>query len=183
MQRVFEPTVSEQVPVVAVAPRLGGLRGKRIGFVDNSKCNADLFIRRLCSQFGDRYAVVPGPIVRKLAPKDRLSEADLSRLAQCDAVILCFGDCGTSTSITVADANLNDTTSNPAAYSLAVDCLANEGSAGYVTRPRGDWSLPGSCERIELRGPRRNPQGDVHRGGQSKQKSELPPGAGSAPKP
>src|SRR6202035_5300398 len=70
----------------------------------NSKCNADLFIKRLCHQFGDRYAVVPGPIVRKLAPKDRLSEADLSRLAQCDAVVLCFGDCGTSTSINVADA-------------------------------------------------------------------------------
>lgn len=33
-----------------------------------------------------------------------------------------------------------NTTSNPAVYSLALDCLANEGTAGYVTRPRGDWS-------------------------------------------
>ena len=101
---LLEPTVADRPPVIAGAKRLSDLHGKRVGFVDNSKCNADLFIRRLCSQFGDRYAVVAGPIVRKLAPKDRLSEADLSRLAQCDAVVLCFGDCGTSTSITVADA-------------------------------------------------------------------------------
>jgi hypothetical protein len=101
---LLEPTVTECVPPMAGARRLADLRGKRLGFVDNSKCNADLFIKRLCSQFGDRFAVVPGPIVRKLAPKDRLSDADLSRLAQCDAVVLCFGDCGTSTSINVADA-------------------------------------------------------------------------------
>jgi hypothetical protein len=101
---MLEPTVTDRPLAIAGAPRLADVRGKRLGFVDNSKCNADLFIRRLCNQFGDRFAVVPGPIVRKLAPKDRLSEADLSRLAQCDAVVLCFGDCGTSTSINVADA-------------------------------------------------------------------------------
>ena len=33
-----------------------------------------------------------------------------------------------------------NTTSIPAVYSLALDCLANEGTAGYVTRPRGDWA-------------------------------------------
>ena len=101
---LLEPTVADRPATFTGARRLNDVRGKRLGFVDNSKCNADLFIKRLCHQFGDRYAVVPGPIVRKLAPKDRLSEADLSRLAQCDAVVLCFGDCGTSTSINVADA-------------------------------------------------------------------------------
>jgi hypothetical protein len=101
---LFEPTVTDRPTPIAGARRLADVHGKRVGFVDNSKCNADLFIKRLCSQFGDRFSVVPGPIVRKLAPKDRLSDADLSRLAQCDAVVLCFGDCGTSTSINVADA-------------------------------------------------------------------------------
>jgi hypothetical protein len=101
---LLEPTVGDRPPAMAGASRLADVRGKRLGFVDNSKCNADLFIRRLCNQFGERFAVVPGPIVRKLAPKDRLSEADLTRLSQCDAVVLCFGDCGTSTSINVADA-------------------------------------------------------------------------------
>jgi hypothetical protein len=104
MQRVLEPTVTEEVAVVPMAPRLAGLPGRRIGFVDNSKCNADLFIDRIAAQLCERFAVVRGPVVRKSAPKDRLSPADLNVLAGCDAVVQCFGDCGTSTSISVADA-------------------------------------------------------------------------------
>jgi hypothetical protein len=102
--QLLEPTVSDQSPSISVAQRLCDVRGKRLGFVDNSKCNADLFIQRLSAQLTDRFAVVGGPVIRKAAPKDRLTEDDLANLAQCDAVVQCFGDCGTSTSISVADA-------------------------------------------------------------------------------
>lgn len=34
-----------------------------------------------------------------------------------------------------------NTTHAPAIYSLATACLANEGTAGFVTRPQGDWTL------------------------------------------
>jgi aryl-alcohol dehydrogenase len=34
-----------------------------------------------------------------------------------------------------------NTTHAPAVYSLATACLANEGTAGVVTRPQGDWTL------------------------------------------
>lgn len=34
-----------------------------------------------------------------------------------------------------------NTTAVPAVYSMATDCLANEGTAGFVTRPQGDWAL------------------------------------------
>ncbi|HEY4342106.1 MAG TPA: NAD(P)-dependent alcohol dehydrogenase [Steroidobacteraceae bacterium] len=34
-----------------------------------------------------------------------------------------------------------NTTSAPAVYTLAAECLANEGTAGFVTRPQGEWSL------------------------------------------
>src|ERR1700730_9064640 len=101
---LLEPTVTDQSPFISAAQRLSDVRGKRLGFVDNSKCNADLFIQRLSAQLAVRFAVVRGPIIRKAAPKDRLAEADLASLAQCDAVVQCFGDCGTSTSISVADA-------------------------------------------------------------------------------
>jgi hypothetical protein len=104
MTQFLEPTVPDEVATVTAARRLSDLRGKRLGFVDNSKCNADLFIQRLSSQLADRFAVKRGPLIRKHAPKDRLSEADLKSLAFCDAVVQCFGDCGTSTSISVADA-------------------------------------------------------------------------------
>ena len=103
-QTVLEPTFAEQVAEIPVAGRLSGLRGKRIGFVDSSKCNADLFIRRVVSQLSDRFAIVAGTVLRKAAPKDRLTDDGLTLLAACDAVVLCFGDCGTSTSMNVADA-------------------------------------------------------------------------------
>jgi hypothetical protein len=104
VQQVFEPTVIDHVPAIPVAKRLSDMRGKRLGFVDNSKCNADLFIERVAAQLTDRFDALQGPVIRKLAPKDRLSEKDFSSLSQCDAVVQCFGDCGTSTSISVADA-------------------------------------------------------------------------------
>jgi aryl-alcohol dehydrogenase len=34
-----------------------------------------------------------------------------------------------------------NTTSVPAVYTMATECLANEGTAGFVTRPHGDWSI------------------------------------------
>jgi hypothetical protein len=104
MQGLLEPTVTEQVAAIAVAQRLSELHGKRIGFVDNSKCNADIFIQRVVAKLSDRFAIIQGPVVRKAAPKDRLSDDDLAQLTRCDAVVQCFGDCGTSTSISVADA-------------------------------------------------------------------------------
>jgi hypothetical protein len=102
--QTFEPTVTDRPAAIPLARRLSALRGKRLAFIDNSKCNADLFIERLASGLAERYAAVAGPVLRKGAPKDRLSDGDLANLAQCDAVVQCFGDCGTSTSISVADA-------------------------------------------------------------------------------
>jgi hypothetical protein len=89
-QPQFDPTVTEQVPAISLARRLSDLRGKQLGFVDNSKCNADLFIQRVTAQLVDRFAVTVGPIVRKMAPKDRLSGGDFASLARCDAVVQCF---------------------------------------------------------------------------------------------
>jgi aryl-alcohol dehydrogenase len=34
-----------------------------------------------------------------------------------------------------------NTTTAPAVFTLAAECLANEGTAGFVTRPQGDWSV------------------------------------------
>jgi hypothetical protein len=104
LQTVHEPTVTEEAADIPVAKRLASVQGKRLGFVDNSKCNADLFIQRLIGRLSERFAIEAGPVVRKAAPKDRLSDRDFADLAACDAVLQCFGDCGTSTSISVADA-------------------------------------------------------------------------------
>jgi hypothetical protein len=135
----LEPTATDQSPAISTARRVSDLRGKRVGFVDNSKCNADLFIQRLSAQLADRFAVVRGPVIRKAAPKDRLAEADLASLAQCDAVVQCFGDCGTSTSISVADAVEIERRGIPSVtvFSMAFASAARKQAAG-----RGMAELP-----------------------------------------
>jgi len=99
----LDPLGRDDVASLEPAARLATLTGKRIGFVDNSKVNADLFLARVSRELQERFGIVAGPLIRKAAPKDRLGEADLACLAACEAVIQCFGDCGTSTSISVAD--------------------------------------------------------------------------------
>jgi hypothetical protein len=101
---LLEPVVTTEHPTVPSARPLSGLAGQRIAFVDNSKVNADFFLTRLSQVLVDRFGIVIGPTIRKAAPKDRLAEQDFNAIAGCAAVVQCFGDCGTSTSMSVADA-------------------------------------------------------------------------------
>ena len=100
---VLNPLVAEARRQVPLAPQLADLRNAKIALVDNSKVNADLFLGRIGPQLQALYGVQIALTVRKLAPKDALSEDELRELAACDAVIQCYGDCGTSTSMSVAD--------------------------------------------------------------------------------
>ena len=106
MSDLLIPVVTQQASAAAVrpAPRAGDLRGKHVGLIDNSKLNADLFLGRLAEILTDRFGAIVTHKIRKFAPKDHLTKSDFAKLAECDAVVLCFGDCGTSTSINVADA-------------------------------------------------------------------------------
>ena len=89
---ILNPAVDDDTPPLAMAPQLAGVRGARIAFVDNSKVNADVFIGRIGTVLGERFGAVSSDVVRKLAPKDDLSEADIARLAGYDAVVQCIGD-------------------------------------------------------------------------------------------
>src|SRR3954469_11042555 len=100
---VLNPRVADDTVPAQLARELASLTGARIGFIDNSKVNADLFLSHVAPMLKERYGAESAIVVRKLAPKDELSSAELEKLKDCDAVIQCFGDCGTSTSMTVAD--------------------------------------------------------------------------------
>ncbi len=89
---VLSPCVANVGVHAPLAHALRDLRGARIAFVDNSKVNADLFLERIKPLLGELYGTSAGTTVRKLAPKDELSEADLALLREHDAVIQCFGD-------------------------------------------------------------------------------------------
>jgi hypothetical protein len=104
VDRILEPVVTTEHPSIPSARPLPHLAGRRVAFVDNSKVNASFFLSRVSQMLVERFGIVAGPTIRKAAPKDRLAEKDFSEIATCDAVVQCFGDCGTSTSMSVADA-------------------------------------------------------------------------------
>ena len=89
---VLNPQLSQQAAVIDAARRPGALKDAVIGFVDNSKLNADLFIERLQPLLHEQYGIKLGAKVRKRAPKDELSDHDLEELAKCAAVVQCYGD-------------------------------------------------------------------------------------------
>jgi hypothetical protein len=89
---ILNPQVSQTVAKVTGASRVADLRGAVIGFVDNSKQNADHFIERVGTLLRDQYGIAAGVKVRKHAPKDELAASDLAALAKCAAVVQCYGD-------------------------------------------------------------------------------------------
>jgi hypothetical protein len=132
MDRNLEPVVTTAHPSVPCAPPVADLAGKRVAFIDNSKLNADLFLARVSQRLIERFGIVAGPVIRKSAPKDRLAEEELRALSSCVAVIQCFGDCGTSTSMSVADAVEIERRGIPAvtAFSAAFADAARNQSCG-----------------------------------------------------
>lgn len=89
---ILNPVIYDHTPRLPLARELAALRNARIAFVDNSKVNADVFLSRVKTLLGEQFGTTTATTVRKLAPKDDLSEADLRTLADCDAVIQGFGD-------------------------------------------------------------------------------------------
>lgn len=89
---ILNPKVSQPVATVTGAVRVTDLKGAVIGFVDNSKQNADHFIERVSALLREQYGIAAGVKVRKHAPKDELAADDLAELVKCAAVVQCYGD-------------------------------------------------------------------------------------------
>ena len=89
---LLNPKVSQPVAKVTGATRIANLTGAVIGFVDNSKQNADHFIARVGTMLREQYGIAADVRVRKHAPKDELADVDLAQLAKCAAVVQCYGD-------------------------------------------------------------------------------------------
>ncbi len=88
---ILNPAVVDDAPRAPLAPQLASLANAKIAFVDNSKVNADVFLGRI-KPILERSGAHAGVTVRKLAPKDDLTDADIKALAECDAVVQGFGD-------------------------------------------------------------------------------------------
>ena len=89
---ILNPVLYDDTPRLTLAPQLAALRNARIALVDNSKVNADIFLGRVKALLDERFGAAASGMVRKLAPKDDLTAADLALLGGYDAVIQGFGD-------------------------------------------------------------------------------------------
>lgn len=136
---VLNPGVTERAEQFSLAPELAALENARIAFVDNSKVNADYFLSCVKPMLEEKFRARVGTTIRKLAPKDELTEAEVAELSKYDAVVQCFGDCGTSTSMTVADGVRLESRGVPTATVIST---AFSGAARHQAAGRGMAQLP-----------------------------------------
>jgi hypothetical protein len=136
---VQNPGVAGTVENTRPAARLARLQGAKVGFVDNSKLNADIFLGRLKPLLARKYGIALGNTVRKSAPKDALTDPERAQLADCHAVVQCFGDCGASTSMSVTDGVTLEQSGVP---TVTVCSTAFAGAARNQAVGRGLAELP-----------------------------------------
>ena len=75
------------------AQRLPSLRGARLAFIDNSKHNADAFLKTLHTIFVRDYGVERIELYRKSSPSIPTPPEILARLAKsCDALVHAVAD-------------------------------------------------------------------------------------------
>ena len=76
---------------ISPAPRLGELKGKVIGFLQNGKPNADILLMRLAHLLREKYGLSEGPSKSKPRPSQP-SESIEEMANQCQGVINGLGD-------------------------------------------------------------------------------------------
>lgn len=100
----LDPTGGLEVPTYDLAPRLRTLEGTQLGILDNSKTNAEKFLRMVADLLIDEYGVAELQVVRKEALSKPALEGQLKDLsAQSDFVITGTGDCGSCSTNSVHD--------------------------------------------------------------------------------
>jgi hypothetical protein len=88
---ILDPTL-RNAERITPAPRLTSLTGKTIGFLDNSKEKADVFLATLAERLGQRFALAEVVQRRKPAYSRIAPPALIEELGQtCDGVITAMG--------------------------------------------------------------------------------------------
>jgi len=100
---VLDPRGEVDASEQPIADRLDDLEGTTIGFLDNSKPNADVLLDEVAGVLTDDHGVAETVSVRKdksPTPADSLAD---TLAVRCDAVVNAYGDCGSCTSWCVYD--------------------------------------------------------------------------------
>lgn len=100
---ILDPRGTVDTQSLPIAERLDSLEGTTIGLLDNSKSNADVFLKAVGEHLQSEYGVEAIVYRRKdKSPIPADSIADQLH-SQCDAVVNAYGDCGSCTSWCVYD--------------------------------------------------------------------------------
>lgn len=100
---ILDPEGVVSVDAKPLADRVNTLEGKTVGFLDNAKANADVFLeevsRILTEEYGVAETIHRGKSTTAI-PADSIAEYLHDT---CDAVVNAYGDCGSCTSWCVYD--------------------------------------------------------------------------------
>ena len=90
---LVDPTDRPRPREHRAAPRLSTLKGKRAGFLDNHKANADVLLEEVQALLAARFELAGESWVHKFIYSREATPAELDRLAErCDFVITAVGD-------------------------------------------------------------------------------------------
>ena len=90
---VLDPVVEATPNQVAMAPRAGSIKGKKVGFIDNTKPNVKNFLDMLEKELRENYGVTEAVRRRKLNASVIAAPEILDELAEnCDLVVAAVGD-------------------------------------------------------------------------------------------
>ncbi|MBI3090656.1 MAG: hypothetical protein HYY96_08305 [Candidatus Tectomicrobia bacterium] len=91
--KVFDPTAGPETGGFELAARLGSLRGKVVGLLDNTKTNSDRLLRLVGRLLQEKHGVAALIERRKFTASMPASDELVAELArQCDVVIAGIGD-------------------------------------------------------------------------------------------
>ena len=90
---VLDPTAKPRELRHELAPRLPDMRGRKIGFLWNSKPNGDILFARLEELLRQKYEITDSIFRRKPTASVSATMQDIDELAaSCDAVVVGLGD-------------------------------------------------------------------------------------------
>jgi hypothetical protein len=88
---LYDPTAEPRAMSAALAPRLRGLAGTKVGILDNSKANAGTLMLAVAERLRERYGVTE--VVHRQKPVAGPPRPDVvDALAQCDFVLVGSAD-------------------------------------------------------------------------------------------
>jgi len=91
--KLFDPTTPPVARAINLAPRLGDLRGLRVGLVENTKFNSDAILARLGERLAREHGVTVSRMIRKRSASHAVTEEAADALRRIsDFVVSGVGD-------------------------------------------------------------------------------------------